>query len=510
MRLGELQRIKRRYDDREAEIAKEKEREEKKRREMMRMVQRELEYQRELTRKGLSADDKSAETLGIPDWMNNLLNNWRDPKQRARKESIASEYRDGHEVRVNLGDAKRNGFMIFGNCQRWFDTLARMKGYLYRPKDAYRYSMYGDRTHTMRFQGFADSITMQKGKTTLRLTPHCMVTDGWHNTTDSENKFVKALRDNRIETTLGMHGEIEVSTDEEGRPKQATAMRYRDLTPMADRLTSEEVQEIVDGKREMPEDLSLFIDSVYRGGDSEYPKAARGMITDDLIPITDEFSAFKINRFAEATRGVMKKFPVYSRVMGEICAGVGEFEDGYVNGEVKCARHKDGRPIAPFLIFSGERVPKYHWTLPTKGSIEDEKKLAEERKRPYRWDTPSVVSNCAGSIQGYMEAVLIHELGHVYFEKQGNRDSFEKALISTEEKLKNDKWKKVTTESRLSESQFPWLMYVSDYAKTNMNELHSECLAMCAMPHYEKGILPQAIEDYCFSVLNGNFEKAEK
>ena len=511
-RLYDFHRAKKGFESIDREKAKEQEKANAKKQEMLRMARRELEYQKQRTAAGIANSEKGAKELGIPEWIYNLLDSWDFPRQRAGKESFAKDFKDGKSCTIRLDkDSKSNGTMIFGDCPQWFTALTRMKGFLYRPLNAYMYSMTGDRTHTMRFQGFENSMKIDKGKVTLHLTPHCMVTDGWNDTTDSENRFISALRDSGMDATLGLNGDIEIGIDENGVPKKPKQMRFRDFTKAEDRLTEAEVQEIVDGERSVPDNANIFIDSVYRGGDTEYPDIAKKMLGDDLIPITTGLTNHKMAKFVNATKSVMKRFPAYSKIMGEICAGVGEFEDGYVNGEVKCARFKDGRQLAPCLIFSGARRPNVGVFIPTPARIAERKRKAEEEKKKFRWkSTANAVPSYARSAEEYMDAVLVHELGHVYFNREQNGNDFEKALLSTISEGKRESAQKITRETKLSESQFPWLMYVSEYAKTNMNELHSECLAMCSLPNYEKGVLPQAIEDYCFSVLNGNFEKAEK
>ena len=126
------------------------------------------------------------------------------------------------------------------------------------------------------------------------------------------------------------------------------------------------------------------------------------------------------------------------------------------------------------------------------------------------WKCPNVASSYALSDQEYFDMILVHELGHVYYDRAANQNSWVEAVKSTEAKDIGKERRKIENDAKLSIRQFPWIGKVSDYARTNINELHSECLAMCSCTNYEKGILPKAIEDYCFAVLNGNFEKAEK
>lgn len=109
-------------------------------------------------------------------------------------------------------------------------------------------------------------------------------------------------------------------------------------------------------------------------------------------------------------------------------------------------------------------------------------KDAGEGRRHIPWGT----NEEATSLNVSNVAVMMHEIGHLFYHHGRNAVRWEDMLSG----MKDKSW-----EYRVSG-------YVNDQKPMKRrNELHSECMALYTMPTYKKGTLPKEVEEYMADIL---------
>lgn len=137
-----------------------------------------------------------------------------------------------------------------------------------------------------------------------------------------------------------------------------------------------------------------------------------------------------------------------------------------------------GRSVIAVAVLSDERVAAL-------GHLES--RLAKEGAPPFSVNAKDRID---GDRDAIMAGIFRHELGHAL------ADSAPKALASADSRLK-----KVLEAKTEAERQAHVAKNVSQYAMTNMDELHAEVFAKYTHPEYKPGTMPKEFEDVAKALL---------
>ena len=224
-----------------------------------------------------------------------------------------------------------------------------------------------------------------------------------------------------------------------------------------------------------------FMDSIKGNGGEVITGIMRRRLESEflIVRILPKYTEYPLNERNEATDqyarilvGLVAQYPNMRRLVSNVALSV---------KKPKCKR-VGGATAAAGLIMMANMKENYHG-VPL--------------------NRPAQVSNSyAANMDEYRRNNLVHEIAHTLYNNKGY-SSYSWAELAGVDKteglvevigLENEDWQ--AAKSLASRENPGWESKVTDYATKNDNELHSECFAVYALPDYEKGRLPAAIEEY--------------
>ena len=490
-------------------------------------------------KKKVEAEKKANEEVlaagNLPDlspWVKTILG---DDEKKIQDAQV--QLARGKEAQINITKEQRlDPIDLFGMDGRWAMALEPIKRASYIPEDAYAYSMTGTRTRTMPFAGIGEHVWVGKDGVTFSAPRQRLKTEmSYKIGTPVTPVFVDILRRQNIDAQIGNYG-IFIPTDADGKPLPKKPYRPHERTPQDQRYSEDEILAIANGREKM-DNPKRFVDSVFSAPVSNDERVLNALAVGRL-PYAKDMQESAMGRIASATAMLISRFPRLREPLKQTAACVCAFtSEDYA--ENFCCKPSLDAPIETYLLFTGqymspmgdidfERFRQYN-EHPAGGDNFTDNPFKPLRRDRYSYKPIPNATEYAKSCDEAQMLVLVHEIGHMKLNTEEGLAEWGEALRESEpngkdyakhrflqlidEKIEQKMkcLRNPTAKRELTSVGYavPWSYGVSEYATTDIDELHSECLAMVASSPYKRGTLPKSVEDFCLHELYGDNIPAE-